>query len=84
MEVTEDVNDFKTVNKVGQWPKWIDSATGMRSDAAHAFIHPIDGTHPNLHVLTESKCIRVIFEGTKAVGVEYHKTYPPKLAVIEL
>lgn len=76
------MNDFETVNKVGKWPKWINSDTGMRSDAAHAFIHPV-ATQGNLHVLTESKCIRVLFDGTKAVGVEYSKTYLPRLWVID-
>jgi alcohol oxidase len=73
VESTNDVNDFKTINKVGKWPKWIDPKTGMRSDAAHTFVHPLVQTHENLHVLLESKCVRVIFEGQKAVGVEYYK-----------
>ena len=47
---------------------------GKRSDAAHAYIHPLlnDGKHPNLHVLCESKVVRVLFdENKRAVGVEY-------------
>jgi choline dehydrogenase-like flavoprotein len=46
---------------------------GIRADAANAFIHPLvnAGKHPNLHVLTESKVIRVLFdENKRAVGVE--------------
>jgi alcohol oxidase len=80
IEKTDDVNDFCTVNKVGKWPKWIDPATGMRSDAAHAFIHPlttiVEEGHKSksLSVLLESKCVRVLFDGTKAVGVEYYNT----------
>ncbi|KAK0249716.1 hypothetical protein LTR29_005386 [Friedmanniomyces endolithicus] len=47
---------------------------GKRLDAATAYIHPLlnDGQHPNLHVLCESKVIRVLFdEHKRAVGVEY-------------
>ena len=47
---------------------------GVRADAAHAYIHPLlnDGKHPNLHVLCESKVVRVLFdENKRAVGVEY-------------
>ena len=29
------------------------------------------GKHPNLHVLVESQVLRVLFEGTTAVGIEY-------------
>ena len=88
VEVTDDVNDFKTVNKVGRWAKWIDPVTGMRSDAAHAFIHPLtsaDGKarYSNFHLLLETKCTRVLFEGTKASGVEYSKTYVPPVHLSE-
>lgn len=46
---------------------------GLRADAAHAYLHPLlsDGKHPNLHVLTETKVVRVLFDDDKlAVGVE--------------
>jgi alcohol oxidase len=70
------------VNKVGRWSKWIDPTTGMRSDAAHAFIHPLTreegkGKYPNFYLMLERKCSRILFEGTKAGGVEYYKTYLP-------
>jgi alcohol oxidase len=66
-----DVNDFQTVNKTCRWPKWINPHTGRRSDAAHGFVHPITDSQDNLHLLLESKAVRILFEGTKAVGVEY-------------
>lgn len=52
------------------------SPDGKRQDAAHRYIHPLleDGHHPNLHILVESKVVRVIFDEStppKAVGVEY-------------
>ncbi|POS75033.1 hypothetical protein DHEL01_v206577 [Diaporthe helianthi] len=49
------------------------SPEGKRQDAAHTFLHPKlqDGKHPNLHVLVETKVVRVIFDDTKsACGVE--------------
>lgn len=49
------------------------SKDGKRQDAAHTFLHPKlqDGNHPNLHVLVESKVIRVLFdEDKRACGVE--------------
>lgn len=49
------------------------SPEGKRQDAAHTFLHPRlqDGKHPNLHVLVETKVIRVVFdEDNRACGVE--------------
>lgn len=49
------------------------SPEGKRQDAAHTFLHPKlqGGNHPNLHVLVETKVVRVIFDDAKrACGVE--------------
>jgi alcohol oxidase len=61
---------------------------GKRQDAAHCYIHPLlhDGKHPNLHLLLESKVIRVIFDKSnppQAVGVEYksNKNHQPELSL---
>ena len=70
IDSTTDVNDFHTVNKAGRWPKWINPDTLKRSDAAHGFVHPVREEQDNLHLLTETKVARIIFEGTKVVGVE--------------
>jgi alcohol oxidase len=48
----------------------------VRQDAAHRYIHPLlqDGQHPNLHILVESKVVRVVFDESnppRAIGVEY-------------
>lgn len=59
------------MNKAARWPKWINPHTSRRSDAAHGFVHLIRDEQDNLHLLTQSKVVRVIFEGTRAVGVEY-------------
>lgn len=50
--------------------KWINKDTGRRSDSAHGFIHNHMEKNTNLHLKCQSKVSRVIFEGTKAVGVE--------------
>ena len=72
-ESVVDSQDFKTLNRTSRWAKWIDPRTGKRSDAAYGYVHPILDTQDSLHLLLESKVVRVIFEGTKAVGVEYVK-----------
>lgn len=50
------------------------SRDGKRQDAAHTFLHPRlrDGKHPNLHVLTETRVVRVVVDGgsKRARGVE--------------
>ena len=73
-ETTTDVNDFHSVNKCTRWPKWID-LQGRRSDAAHGFVHPVVDTQDNLGLLLETKVVRILFEGSKAVGVEYVAKY---------
>jgi alcohol oxidase len=70
IDSTTDVNDFHTVNKVGRWPKWINPETSKRSDAAHGFVHPVCDEQDNLHILTDSKVVRILFQETRAVGVE--------------
>jgi len=53
------------------WAKYISNTTGRRSDAASAYIHPVRKLQSNLHLITNAKCSRVIFDGDKAVGVAY-------------
>jgi len=43
---------------------------GRRLSAARAYLHPVMD-RPNLHVRTLAMTTRVLFEGTRAVGVEY-------------
>ncbi|KAH9481245.1 Alcohol oxidase [Psilocybe cubensis] len=68
---TNDINDFssKSLNSWGMFIRYVDSNTGKRSDAAHGYIY--NKAHPNLTVQTGSKVLRVLFDGTRAVGVEY-------------
>lgn len=67
-----DINDLETGNGVMRALRYV-SPDGKRQDTAHVYIHPrlTDGKHSNLHVLLESRVERVLFEGTRAVGVSY-------------
>ncbi|KDR69700.1 hypothetical protein GALMADRAFT_282594 [Galerina marginata CBS 339.88] len=68
---TEDLNDFteKSLNTWGPMARYVDENTGRRSDAAHNYIYT--KKQKNITVITRAKVRRVLFEGTKAVGVEY-------------
>jgi len=67
--LVEDKMDLKTGHGCQRWAKWIDPATGRRQDAAHRYIHP-QSDNKSLHIMTETKIVRVVFDGTKATGVE--------------
>lgn len=43
---------------------------GRRLSAARAYLHPVKG-RPNLYVQTRALATRVLFDGKRAVGVEY-------------
>ncbi|KDQ20446.1 hypothetical protein BOTBODRAFT_626187 [Botryobasidium botryosum FD-172 SS1] len=70
---TDDPNQLFALGGYARWPKWIDAETGKRSDVAH-FLYKQD--NKNLHILTGCVVKRVIFEGKRAVGVEY--VYNPR------
>ncbi|KAH7258806.1 GMC oxidoreductase-domain-containing protein [Fusarium solani] len=68
-----DLQSLDANNGIGRWLRYV-SPDGKRQDTAHTYLHPKlqDGKHPNLHVLVESKVLRVLFdENKRAVGVEY-------------
>ncbi|KAF8607378.1 alcohol oxidase [Ceratobasidium sp. AG-I] len=67
--LADDIMDMKTGHGCQRLAKWIDPTTGRRQDAAHRYIHP-QASNKFLHVMTKTKVVRVIFEGTKATGVE--------------
>ncbi|QAA94817.1 GMC family oxidoreductase [Pollutimonas thiosulfatoxidans] len=65
--------DFNGATEYGVGPYQLTLKNGWRSSAAVAFLRPVQ-SRTNLTVLTESHTTRVLFEGTKAVGVEWlHK-----------
>ncbi|KAM0263150.1 hypothetical protein ACHAQJ_001303 [Trichoderma viride] len=75
-----DLQDFTSVGGISRWLRYV-SPDGKRQDTAHRYVHPLmaSGEHPNLHLLVESNVSRVIFEGNRAVGVEYlpNASYQP-------
>ncbi|MGB8714861.1 MAG: GMC family oxidoreductase N-terminal domain-containing protein [Rhodanobacteraceae bacterium] len=46
---------------------------GERCSAAAGYLHPLMGKRPNLTVLTGVRASRILFEGKRAVGVQYRK-----------
>ncbi|KAK2607621.1 hypothetical protein N8I77_006284 [Diaporthe amygdali] len=72
LPVSKDMQSLDANNCCERSLKYV-SPEGKRQDAAHTFLHPKlqDGKHPNLHVLVETKVVRVLFdENKKACGVE--------------
>lgn len=70
----KDLQDPKAVNNGFERAMKYVTLEGRRADAAYSYVHPLlaDGKHPNLHVLCESKVVRVLFdENKRAIGVEY-------------
>ncbi|KAF8752311.1 hypothetical protein RHS01_07964 [Rhizoctonia solani] len=61
--------DLRTGHACGRLAQYINPLTGHRQDAAHQYIHT-QSNNKALHVLTETLVTRVLFEGTKAVGIE--------------
>ncbi|KAJ7159284.1 GMC oxidoreductase-domain-containing protein [Mycena crocata] len=69
---TEDFNDFSTCDVYGRIPKYIDSETGRRSDAAHFYVYNQQERNQNLHILDHARVNRVLFDDNKrAVGIEF-------------
>ncbi|KAL0579312.1 hypothetical protein V5O48_002710 [Marasmius crinis-equi] len=79
---TKDANNFGQCDQYSKegstlftirqpWCKYIDGVTGKRSDTAHHFIYNQVDQNKNLVVQDRCRITRVIFEGKKAVGVEF-------------
>ncbi|KAI1170795.1 alcohol oxidase-like protein [Nemania sp. FL0916] len=76
----QDMQDLDVINGVQRSMRYI-SPGGKRQDAAHAYLHPRlqGGGHLNLHVLVESRVVRVLFDDDKkAVGVEFKSRADPE------
>jgi len=65
--LTDDVNGYR---QEGFAPFDRNVHKGKRLSAARAYLHPVMG-RPNLDVETFAMTTRVLFEGKRAVGVEY-------------
>ena len=66
----DDMQRFGATNGAMRALRYV-SPDGVRSDAAHAYLHPLlrDGEHPNLHVVVNTVVHRVVFENKRAVGI---------------
>jgi len=78
--LTDDVNGFRQEG-FARFDRNI--RRGRRLSAAQAYLHPVMD-RPNLTVRTRSFVTRVLFEGTRAVGVEYvHGNAAPERALAD-
>ena len=62
-------DDFNGSSQDGAGMYQVTQRGGLRASAAAAYLHPAMA-RPNLHVLTHMLVHRLLFEGTRAVGVE--------------
>ncbi len=68
---TDDVNGFR---QEGFAPFDKNVRRGRRLSAARAYLHPVMD-RSNLTVVTRAQVNRLVFEGTRAVGVEYRHNF---------
>jgi choline dehydrogenase len=69
-DLTEDVNGYKQEG-FAKFDRNVHK--GRRLSAARAYLHPVM-SRPNLEVKTLTYVTKVVFEGDRAVGVEFTKT----------
>ncbi|CAE6483984.1 unnamed protein product [Rhizoctonia solani] len=67
--VVEDIMDLHTGYGCSRIPQYVDPVTGYRQDAAHRYIHT-QSSNKFLRFVTQTLVTRVLFDGTKAIGVE--------------
>jgi choline dehydrogenase-like flavoprotein len=63
--------DFNTDDHEGLGLYQVTQDNGERWSAARGYIHPFMASRPNLRVETKAQTTRILFEGKRAVGVEY-------------
>jgi choline dehydrogenase-like flavoprotein len=65
--------DFNAEDQEGLGIYQVTQKNGERWSAARAYVHPHMATRANLHVETNAQASRVLFEGRRAVGVEFRQ-----------
>jgi choline dehydrogenase len=65
-------DDFNGPEQDGVGYYQLTQRNGMRCSAAVAYLHPAMG-RPNLTVITDALCTRILFEGPRAAGVEIER-----------
>ncbi|MCJ1417713.1 hypothetical protein MMC32_004058 [Xylographa parallela] len=65
-KIFADMNDFKSSGGFARWYSYV-GLDGKRQDAAHRYIHPLMASteYPNLHLLLQTKVVRVLFDTNK-------------------
>ncbi|XP_064468423.1 glucose dehydrogenase [FAD, quinone]-like isoform X2 [Ornithodoros turicata] len=66
-------NDYNGQNHTGCTRFQTDIFKGRRVSASKAFIRKIVKTRPNLHITLHSLATKILFDGKKAVGVQFEK-----------
>ena len=66
-------DDFNGAEQEGAGIYQVTQREGERWSAARGYIHPFMGNRSNLVVETQAYATRILFEGKRAVGVEYRK-----------
>ncbi|MGY4474131.1 GMC family oxidoreductase [Bradyrhizobium sp. USDA 3364] len=64
-------DDFNGAEQEGLGIYQVTQKNGERWSAARGYIHPHMGRRPNLRIETQAHATRIIFEGKRAVAVEY-------------
>src|SRR5579864_8484314 len=65
--------DFNAEEQEGLGTYQLTQKNGERWSAARGYIHPFMNSRANLHVETNAHATRILFEGKRAVGVEYRQ-----------
>jgi choline dehydrogenase-like flavoprotein len=65
--------DFNAEDHEGLGIYQVTQKNGERWSAARAYVHPHMGRRANLRVETQAQATRILFEGKRAVGVEYRQ-----------
>src|SRR5258707_3311089 len=65
--------DFNAEEQEGLGTYQVTQKNGERWSAARGYIHPYMATRANLRVETHAQATRMLFEGKRAVGVEYRQ-----------
>src|SRR5260370_13876211 len=65
--------DFNGEEREGGGTYQVRQKNGERWSAARGYIHPFMATRGNLRVETHAQATRILFEGKRAVGVEYRQ-----------
>jgi choline dehydrogenase-like flavoprotein len=66
-------DDFNGAEQEGLGTYQLTQKNGERWSAARGYIHPVMKSRTNLRVITTAQATRILFDGNRAVGVEYRQ-----------